>query len=268
MPSIMSTGLRAPASRRARTILPGCAPGVVRASPMSSAASLVPDTLMRANGRARARATVAPSEDLPVPGGPTRHSAGPGRSGLRRRTARYSMMRSLALCMPSWPCSSTCSTRSRSASSETRASHGIDHSQCRYARTCAASGEPAGRRRSRSISRCDWRATSAGSGESGARELSRRTGSVSCSTGASTAARSWRVARLACRVLFRAGRAMGRSEFSGGAKSFRHRRIDPPQPALRAIRLPRCEAVGGRAAIPRQAPSRQGFRERAREFPR
>ena len=62
---------------------------------------------MRANGRCSARATVAPSDDLPVPGGPTRHSAGPGRSGLSRRTARNSTIRSLALGRPRCSCSST-----------------------------------------------------------------------------------------------------------------------------------------------------------------
>jgi len=89
-------------------IFPGIAPMYVRLCPLISASSRIPPTEKRKNFLPSARAIERPTEVLPTPGGPTKHTIEPAgalssespplraRSPVVERsfsTARYSAMR-------------------------------------------------------------------------------------------------------------------------------------------------------------------------------
>ena len=69
---------------------------------------------MSAKRRPSASAMLAASDDLPTPGGPAKQRTGPRASRFRRRTARYSRMRSFASRNPKCRASRTLRARSRS----------------------------------------------------------------------------------------------------------------------------------------------------------
>ena len=96
----MKTGLFEPAWWMPWMMRPGIEPTYVRRCPRISASSFTPPSESRTNLRPRARAMERPSEVLPTPGGPTKHSSGPFIFSLSLRTARYSTMRSLTFSRP------------------------------------------------------------------------------------------------------------------------------------------------------------------------
>ena len=91
----MNTGLFEPAWCIPWMMRPGIEPTYVRRWPRISASSFTPPSERRTNLRPRALAMDLPSDVLPTPGGPTKHSSGPFILSLSLRTARYSTMRSL-----------------------------------------------------------------------------------------------------------------------------------------------------------------------------
>jgi hypothetical protein len=97
--SIIRTGLFEPASRSARTMVPGIAPMYVRRWPRISDSSRTPPTDMRSKLRSIAEAIERPREVFPTPGGPTKSTIELRASGFSFRTARNSRMRSFTLLM-------------------------------------------------------------------------------------------------------------------------------------------------------------------------
>src|ERR1700731_3976285 len=109
----------------------------------------MPPSDTRANLRPSARATEAPSEVLPTPGGPTSVTIAPEprpprtprpRSWRSLRTARNSMMRSLTSSRPVWSSSRIVRAVARSKLSSERTFHGMSSIQSRYVRIQPCSG--------------------------------------------------------------------------------------------------------------------------------